>query len=275
VASDLIAAQTFLVAAVQRQTPTHRDPEMIEASAKFVRANSRLTAAQQVDIYREQFFLRHESTLREDYPGLHGILGKEATHIFFRRYLEAFPPTTPSLRDVGAKLPAFAAAYDAFPPERRDLAVEMARYELELVDVFDGPDLPPVDPAKIAGMSEEAWNTARIVLHPLVVRLSLSYPVHQLRVSIKNGEDIALPEAPKPVHIILFRQDFIPRYEELSAEAYALIGALGDGLPLVPALELVAGTLPTERQEYVVSKIGAWFQTWTAWGLIVDIVPTG
>lgn len=274
-APDLVATQTFLVSAVQRQTPTPSDPEMVEASPKFVTGNSRLSAAQQVDIYREQFFLRHESTLREDYPGIQGILGKEATQVFFRRYLEAYPPTTPSLRDVGAKVPTFAATYDAFPPERRDLAIEMARYELELVDVFDGPDLPPLDPARLAAMSENDWNTARIVLHPLVVRLSLSYPVHRLRVLIKNGEAVTLPDAPAPVDIILFRQDFIPRYEELSAEAYALIGALGEGLPLVPALERVAGALPEERQAYVVSKIGAWFQTWTAWGLIVDIVPNG
>ncbi len=274
-APDLLATQTFLVSALQRQTPTHRDPEMVEASPTFVTGNSRLSAAQQVDIYREQFFLRQEGTLREDYPGLQGIIGKEATQIFFRRYLAEFPPSTPLLRDVGVNLPAFAAKYDAFPPERRDLAVEMARYELQLVDVFDGPDAPPLDPAKLTAMAEDDWNTARIVLHPLVARLSLSYPVHRLRVTIKNGEDVNLPDAPSPVHIILFRQDFIPRYEELSSEAYALIGALGEGLPLVPALERVAETLPTERQEYVVSKIGAWFQTWTAWGIIVDIVPNG
>ncbi len=274
-ASDLVATQTFLVSAVQRQTPTPRELEMVEASSKFVTGNSRLSPAQQVDIYREQFFLRHESALREDYPGLQGILGKEATQVFFRRYLEAYPPSTPSLRDLGAQLPAFAATYDAFPPERRDLAVEMARYELDLVDVFDGPDLPPLDPAKLATMSEDDWNTARIVLHPLVVCLSLSYPVHRLRVSIKKGEAVTLPDAPSPVHIILFRQDFLPHYEELSPEAFALIEALSKGVPLVPALERVASTLPAERQEDLMSKIGAWFQTWTAWGLLVDIVRNG
>jgi hypothetical protein len=96
--------------------------------------------------------------------------------------------------------------------------------------------------------------------------------VHRLRVAIKAGEQVTIPDAPAPVHILLFRQEMIPRYEEVSPEAYAVIGALADGLPLVPALERAAGSLPTERQEYVMSHIGAWFQTWTAWGLIVDIV---
>ncbi|HRI64941.1 MAG TPA: DNA-binding domain-containing protein [Polyangium sp.] len=274
-ASDLLAAQTFLVSAIRRETRTPHDPEMAALAASFVTGNDRLTAAQQVDIYRIQYFLRHERTLREDYPGLQGIVGKDATQVFFRRYLEAHPPATPSLRDVGAHLPAFAAHYADFPPERRDLILEMAHYELELVDVFDGPDAPPLDPAKLAAMTEDDWNKARIVLHPLVVRLSLSYPVHRLRVAIKAGEDVVLPDAPAPVHILLFRQDLIPRYEEVSAEAHALIGALAEGLPLIPALERIAGPLPPERQEYVMSHIGAWFQTWTAWGLIVDIVPNG
>jgi hypothetical protein len=149
----------------------------------------------------------------------------------------------------------------------------MARYELELVEVFDGPDVPPLDPAKLAGMAEDDWNTARIVLHPLVVCLSLKYPVHRLRVAIKSGEDVKLPDAPSPVDIILFRQDFLPHFEELTPEAFAIIQAIGEGIPLVPALERVASTLTPERQEYVVSKLGTWFQTWTAWGLIVDIVP--
>lgn len=273
--SDLLATQTFLVSAVRRETATTKDPALVEASAQFVTGNDRLSPAEQVDIYRRQFFIRHEEALHDDYPGLERILGEDATRVFFHRYLEAYPPKTPSLRDLGADLAGFAARYDGFPADRRDLAVEMARYELELVEVFDGPDVPPLDATKLTGMAEEDWQTARIVLHPLAVRLSFSYPVHRLRVAIKNGEDVVLPDAPSPVQLLLFRQDLIPRYEELSSEAYALIGALGEGMPLVPALERVAGDLPAERQEYVMANVGAWFQAWTAWGVVVDIVRNG
>lgn len=273
-ANDLLAVQTFLVSAIRLETPTPRDEETSATAKQFVTGSARLNAASQVDIYREQFFLRHEATLREDYPGVAKILGKEATQVFFRKYLAAHPPATPSLRDLGADLPAFAERYEGFPSGRRDLIVEMARYEIELVNIFDGPDTPPLDPSKLAAMTESDWNTARIVLQPLLRRLSLSYPVHRLRVAIKNGEDITLPDEKSPVQVLLFRQDFIARFEEVAPEAYELIGALAEGLPLVPALEKVSGSLPPERQEFVMSNLGAWFQTWTAWGLIVDIVPS-
>lgn len=272
---DLLATQTFLVSAIRRETSTTLDPTLVEASAQFVTGNDRLSPAEQVDIYRYQFFIRHEATLRQDYPGLERILGKEAARVFFRRYLAAYPPKTPSLRDLGADVPAFAAKYDDFPPAQRDLVLEMARYEFELVEIFDGPDVPPLDASKLATMSEDDWQTARIILHPLAQRLSLSYPVHRLHVASQNGEEIALPDAPSPIHLLLFRQALIPRYEEVSPEAFAVLSALHEGVPLVPALERVAGSLPPERQELVMANIGAWFQSWTAWGVIVDIVRNG
>jgi len=275
VANDLLAAQTFLVSALRLEIPTPQDSETSKAAKQFVTGSARLTAADQVDIYRSQFFLRHEASLRQDYPGLLQILGKDATQVFFRKYLAAYPPSTPSLRDLGNHLPKFADSYEGFPPEHRDLIVEMAHYELELVDIADGPDTPPLDQKKLATMTEADWNSARLVLQPLLRRLSLSYPVHQLRVAIKNGEDVTLPKEKTPLQLLLFRQDMIARFEEVTPEAFAIIGALADGLPLVPALEKVAGSLSPERQEFVMSKLGAWFQTWTAWGLIVDIVPNG
>lgn len=273
--ADLLAVQTFLVSAICRETPTPQDPEMLAAAELFVTGNDRVTGAQQVNIYRRSFFLCHEKVLQQDYPGLHGILGPDAAQVFFRRYLEAHPPSTPTLREVGAFLPAFAKDYAGFLPEHRDLLVEMAQYERELVDQFDGPDAPPLDPAKLAAMTEDDWNRARLVLHPLLTRLSLSYPVHLLRIAIKDEKDYVLPDAPSPRHLLLFRQDLIPRYEEVSPEAFAIVGAIAEGMPLVPALEHVASALPTERQEYVMANIGAWFRSWTAWGIIVDIVRNG
>ncbi len=273
--ADLLAVQTFLVSAICRETPTPQDPEMSGIAAKFVTGNGRVTGAEQVNIYRRQFFLRHEEILRQDYPGLTGILGPETSQEFFRRYLEAHPPSTPTLHGLGAHVSTFAQDYAGFPPELRDLAGEMARYERELVDQFDGPDVPPLDPAKLASMTEEDWNTARLVFHPLLTRLSLSYPVHLLRIAIKDGKEYVLPNAPSSLHILLFRQDLIPRYEEVSPEAFAIIGALAEGMPLVPALEHVATALSEDRQAYVMANIGAWFRTWTAWGIITDIVRNG
>ncbi len=273
--ADLLTVQTFLVSAICRDTPTPQDPEMSELAAEFVTGNSRISAAEQINIYRKQFFLRLEFVLRQDFPGLCAILGSAAAQVFFRRYLAAHPPSTPTFGPLALDVPSFAENYPDFPPLRRDLIVDMARYERYLAALVDGPDAPPLDPAKLAAMTEDDWSRARLVLHPLLTRLSLSYPVHLLRIAIKDQKEYVLPDAPSPLHLLLFRQDLIPRYEEVSPEAFAIVGAIGEGMPLVPALEHVASALPTERQEYVMANIGAWFRSWTAWGIIVDIVRNG
>jgi hypothetical protein len=146
----------------------------------------------------------------------------------------------------------------------------MVRYEGALVEVFDGAEPPPLDPAKVQGMPEEAWSTARIVLHPLLVRLRLGYPVHLLRADLKFGRTPAIP-GPRPVHLAVFRKDLIVRYEELDPAADALLEAIGRGVPLVPACDAVAAGLDEEAGAALAARVGEWFAQWTSWGLIVDI----
>ena len=56
-------------------------------------------------------------------------------------------PRTPSLRDLGADIVRFAEVYPGFPTDRRGLAIDMVRYENAFVDVFDGPEYAPLNPA--------------------------------------------------------------------------------------------------------------------------------
>jgi hypothetical protein len=67
-----------------------------------VTGNDRLSPAEQVDIYRRQFWLRHEDCLAEDFPALRAILGEPLWEAFVRDYLTEIPPTAPNLRDLGA-----------------------------------------------------------------------------------------------------------------------------------------------------------------------------
>jgi hypothetical protein len=122
-------------------------------------------------------------------------------------------------------------------------------------------------------MPEDAWERARIVLHPALARLAFSYPVHRLRKAWKGGEPAPVPESPAPVHLALYRaKDLATHFEELSPEAFALLGALSAGEPLVPACERVASGLSPEAQEALGESVGAWFQQWAALGFVIDVV---
>jgi hypothetical protein len=277
-------------------SPVTGDEALAARCAEHVAGNARLSPAAQVDIYRRQFWSRHIDALREDYAGLEFLLGEERFEAFCRAYLEAHPPASFTLRDLGCDLARFARSFGGFPEGRAEIARDMARYESALVEIFDGTEPPPLDPAKVQGVPEEAWSTARIALHPLLVRMPLGYPVHLLRADLKFGRtpsadvgrdsasagpsaDVGRDSAsagpsipsPRPVHLAVFRKDLIVRYEELDPAADALLDALGRGVPLVPACDAIAAGLDEAAGAALAARVGEWFAQWTSWGLIVDI----
>ncbi|AUX42742.1 hypothetical protein SOCE26_041750 [Sorangium cellulosum] len=277
--AGLVAMMDELTRLITRGAPLPDDAELAARCGALVAGSARLTPAEQADIYRRQFWARHTDALLEDHPGLAHVLGEDGFDAFARAYLAAHPPARFSLRDLGEHLADFIKGYDGFPPALRDLARDMARYELALVDVFDGAAPPPLDPAKVTGMPDEGWTTARLVLHPLLVLMDLRYPVHLLRSELRQGKKPALP-GPRPVRLAVFRSaDLTIRYEELEPPAFALLHALGRGAPLVAACEEVAAGVSDAAgadeamRTALAARLGTWFQQWTSWGLIVDIAP--
>lgn len=266
----------LLSGAFRGGSPVAGDAGLSSRCSALVAGNDRLSPADQVDLYRQQFWSRHIEALTDDFPGLAYVIGDEAFEAFCRAYLTAHPPASYTLRDLGLDAARFAEGYAGFPPGREELARDMVRYEIALVEAFDGAEPPPLDPAKVQGMPEEGWSTARIVLHPLLVRMRLGYPVHEVRVQLKHGRPIA-PGAgpavpgPRPVRLAVFRKDLLVRYEELEPAADALLDALGRGVPLVPACEAVAAGLDEAAAAALAGQVGIWFAQWTSWGLIIDV----
>ena len=272
---DLATIQAFLVLAVKGDVPIPSHPTLAAAAPRFVTGNARLRPVDQVDIYRRQFWFRHRGVMRDDLPGLVRVLGDDVMDAFCRAYLDAFPPNDVSFRVMIQHVPRLLETFDGIEREAtRALAFDMARYELALLDLRVGGEVPPLDPQKLAGLPEDAWEKARIVLHPLLARFRFSYPVHRVRKAWMKGEEMAVPDAPSPspIHLALYRtRELVTHFEELEPEAFALLAALAEGLPLVPALDRVAKALPEDRQAFVMANVGAWFQQWTAWGIVVDV----
>jgi hypothetical protein len=264
---------SFLEPAFRRPDPIAGDPAIANACAEHVTGNSRLTPAEQVDIYRRQYWLRHLDALADDYPGVQHLLGEEAFDAFLRAYLLAHPPSHRSLRDLGCDIVAFGKGY-AFPEPLRAVTLEMLGYEHAFIDLFDGAEPPPLDPRKLAAMPEDAWERARLVFHPLLVRVQVRYAVHRLRLDAKSegAEPITDPPSEAPANLVLFRDDHRIRFEELDGTAFALLDALARGDALGPACEQVAAGLDPEAAEGLGARVGTWFQQWTARRWIVDVL---
>jgi hypothetical protein len=255
---------------IRRPRSLSRDARLAEAAAGHIAGNARLSPIEQLEIYREQFWLRHTAALVEDFPGLSGIIGQIDWEKLVEGFLEATRPTSWSLRELGQALPAYVAQAAWLP--HRELCTDMARLEWAYIELFDAPDASPVDAARLVLIPEEAWQTARVVLLPALALLRVSYPVVELRRTLAGARSHAVPIPERAVsHLVLHRGADRDLYHvTLSEGAFELLQALEEGLSLVAACERAAGRVPSEAEGWE-SNVGEWFSDWGRRGWVVHV----
>ena len=256
--------QEFMAEVLQKPRPLAEHAKLAEATPGLIAGNERLSPIEQLDIYREQFWLRHTGALEEDYKTLLQGLGHEAFHSMCADYIETHPPDSFSLRDLGAKLPAFLRATEPFAADA--LACDLAEYEWAFVDAFDAPDAPPLDTAAIAAATEDDWSRAKLELAPSVQLIRARYPVDELRAAVQKDESPERPD-PKDVHLVVWRGPDAMKYLDVEPAARALLRRLANGESLAGACEAIAVEEPA-----IGEKVGPWFQQWSQFGWIARVV---
>jgi hypothetical protein len=270
--SELSDLQEWMAGLLRRRTALPKDEALVELAARRVAGSPTVSPVEQLEIYREQFWLRHTASLLEDFPGLSGILGQEDWERLSEGYLAEAAPTSWSLRDLGKALPAYVERARWLP--HHELCVDMARLEWAYVELFDAADAPPLDAAKLAAVPEEAWATARIVLAPAVALLRVAYPVGELRRKLResSGTDDAVPIPERqPAALVLYRGADLRLYNaRVGGAAFAVLEELARGVPLVPACERAAERVPGGAAE-IEEHTGEWFLDWGRRGWVVDV----
>jgi hypothetical protein len=271
--NELDEIQAFMTAALQWRKALPNDRELATRAAACIAGNDVLSPVEQLEIYREQFWLRHTGSLVEDFPGVSGILGQDAWQRLSEEYLAAYPPASFTLRDLGARFPEFVERSSWL--DHHALCVDMAHLELAYLEIFDAADAPPLDPHKLASMPENAWEHAEIVVNPALRLLAVRYPVPRLRRLLREAEvtleSVPIPE-PEAAHLVLYRTDRQLFHDRLSAGASALLHALQERVPLLPACERAQLEVP-EEAEAIARDVGQWFQEWGARGFVIDVRP--
>jgi hypothetical protein len=258
-----------------RRRDLTKDAEAQAFASEHIAGNARVSPVEQLEIYREQYWLRHTGSLVEDFPGVGGILGQGDWERLVEEYLLAHPPATFSLRELGQALPDYASTCDWLP--NRELVVDMARLEWAHVEVFDAPETPPLDAEKLRAVPEDAWERVRLLPAPTLRLLRVAYPVVALRerlLSPQGGrsapdEPVVFPE-PEPGHYAVCRRKLVIEHDELDPRAFALLSKLCRRVPLGEACESLASELSVDP-EVIVRELETWFATFTARGYLVDL----
>ncbi len=260
--------QAVLAELFRRRKALAGDPELSELARGIASGNDRLSPAEQLEIYREQFWLRHTSSLVEDFSGLGAVIGQTAWEKLVEGYLSELPPTSHDLRDLGDRLPAYVERATWLP--HHAMAVDMARVEWAYIEVFDAADVAPLTPERLAEIPEAAWESARLVLNPALRLLEVRYPVARLRRSVRLEEPWELP-AEEAQKLAIYRgRDLNLAHVALESGAYAVLEELARGTPLVPACRKATEQMGTNA-DYIEANIARWFQDFAERAFIVAI----
>jgi len=252
--SSLTRLQLELCAFLRQRTAIERDPVASAWAARSLTGSARLSPAEQLEVYREQYWLRHTGSLLEDFPGLSGIVGQRIWERLVEGYLERHPPEHFSLRELGARLPAYVDAQTWL--EQHELCRDMAALEWASIECFDAPDTEPLDAAELQRIAPEAWARATCLLNPALRLLRVSYPVAELRRALRHsaseGGTVSYPEKTAE-NLVVYRRQQNLDVAKLPTPAFELLEAFARGVPLLEAAAAVvtAGHV-TE------SELGAW-----------------
>jgi hypothetical protein len=269
--SELDEIQTFFAAQLRSRRALTKDAAITEQAARIVKSTGRLSPVERLEIYREQFWLRHTSSLVEDFPGVGGILGQAAWATLIEGYLEAHAPHSYTLRDLGLRFPEYVESQRTL--EHHRLCCDMARLELAYLEIVDAADAPPISPEALAAIADEAWPQVRIGFHPALRLLKTEYPVASLRRQLieaqASAENVLIP-AREAQWQVLFRRDLQLFHEPLGEGGYALLSALTRRVPLVAACEQAQTEVPGEAAS-IAESAASWFQSWAARGFVVSV----
>ena len=261
---ELELLQRFVVDAI-RGGPSPEEPRHVRESARG------MTPADRLEVYREQFRLRHQKNLADDYPTLTWAIGDAETFAgLVTEYLAAHPPRTWDLQRLGADMPRFVAAHARWGAD--ESACDAALLDWAFMEIFDAPDAPPLDTSVLASTPEDRWPSAHLELLPALRLVAMRSGLHEVRDVLKSGVSAMPARPPRAETRVGVWRDAACFLHSAALEpgAYDLLVRLRSGDALGPACEAAARASGEDSSRFG-ERVGVWFQEWTTRGWIARV----
>jgi hypothetical protein len=227
-----------------------------------VQPSRQLTSGERLGIYAHMYHARLLEVLEGEYPTLRQVLGPVQFEAACRGFIAKHPSRSRLLNGLSARFPDYLAK--TLPRTgRAGLAVDIARIERAMEDVFDAPAVSPLTAAEFAAVGE----ATRLHLTPALVLLELRYPANAYMNALRRGERPRIPR-PKATHVIVFRRGFQVLRREQEPGQFRLLRALAAGKPLAAAIHASIGRRAGSADR-VAKRLRRWFEEWAGAQLFV------
>ncbi|MDP3694423.1 DUF2063 domain-containing protein [Bradyrhizobium sp.] len=218
-------------------------------------------------VYRHAYGSRLVEALRNDHGLLHTYLGDEMFDAMGYAYVAANPSQHPNLRWFSQALPRFLKA--TAPYSKYPVLSELAALEKALNDAFDARDAPVLAIAEMAGFAPEVWQDLRFKPHPSAFRLDPTSNVSEIWRALRNDE--TPPDAvllKEPCKLLIWRQDLMPLFRELSSEEAMMWDEAAGGTPFGALCSMLAAY---DDPEGAAARGAGYLHGWVTAGLLTGV----
>ncbi len=195
-----------------------------EETAQHVKPSSRLDPAARLAVYQRSYYLRILSCVKDQFPALCHALGEQLFTDFAREYLQACPPESYTLYDLGRRFPDYLEANrpDRHEPGREawiDFMVDLARYERQLFVMFDAPG------HEGKPYADESTPDHLLRLQPCFVLGNYRFPVAWYYHQVREAKAPPLPPMERSF-VAIVRKEYLTQTVPLLPHHYTLLSTL-------------------------------------------------
>jgi hypothetical protein len=233
-----------------------------------VLSSKSLSSVERLDIYAHMYYARLLEVLTAEYPTTRQILGDRAFGRACRQFVRRNPSKHRTLNRLSEKFPDFLSRH--LPAgNRRGLAVDVARIERAMEDVFDAPRAEPLTAAGFAAIGADEWHRVRLRVIPALQLLKPRFPANDYMNAARGGRKPRMPR-PRATFAIVYRRSFEVFRRDQTPEQFKLLSALAAGRTLADAVRSsISGR--DGSADKLAATLGAWFQQWAAAGLFCGV----
>ena len=210
------------------------------AFAPWIAAGNGIDATRRLDVYRNAYYIRLQEALAHDFPVLLAYMGEPAFGQEMAGYLKVCPSISPSLRQLGERLPRYLSSRNK--PQSADLA----RLEWAVLEAFDAADASVLMAEVLQRIPPDNWQDLRFELHPSVILLEVSAPVHAFWNAHRQQQPLPDCQTDATLPLLVWRSPGGPTVKPVSTEYHTLLGSLRDGQSFAQACERLLAFIPPD-----------------------------
>ena len=226
--------------------------------------NVAASAQERLGVYYEAYRLRLLEVLRDDFPGLVGLMSAQAFESLGLRYLNKHPSQHPNVRHFGQHLADFLVT-DSEVAEQPYLA-EMARFELARGLAFNAAEADILTLDELGKLAAEEWPALRMKFHPTLQRSRFTWNVGPIWRAINAEEPIPPPaRLEQPESWVVWRRNITVYWRSLNDAEAGAMDAFADGQNFAEVCTVLCEWLDTEE---VPATMAGMLNQWVTEGLV-------